>query len=167
MKNIIFNFEFTSIEPYVDIIRCWILFLPGNNSNGMLLFCRRTKKKKAKLDSYMQTISESPPATPRLQHVLPVPVPNGGWPLLLPPARQNTRPATPKLRHAHLLPLEALPPASYLIEQYTPPYTPTHKPRKPRVAHKHPSLREKNGSPLKQAWVLPESDYSSGEDQQG
>lgn len=126
-----------------------------------------SRQKKTRLDSYMEAILEESPATPRLQHALPVPVLNRGWPLVLPPLRQDTRPATPKPKHAQLVPLAALPPPWYLVEQDSPPHTPTHKPGKPRIVHKQPSLREKKGSPLKQSWIRPGSDDPSGENQLG
>jgi hypothetical protein len=126
-----------------------------------------SRQKKTRLDSYMEAILEEPPATPRLQHALPVPVPNQGWPLVLPPLRQDTRPATPKPKHDQVVPPGALPTPSYLVEQDTPPHTPTCKPRKPRVVHKQPSPREKKGSPLKQSWIRAGSDNPSGENQLG
>jgi hypothetical protein len=44
------------------------------------------KNKSHDIDSYMEAISEELPATPRLQHVLPVPVPvpHERWPTILP-----------------------------------------------------------------------------------
>jgi hypothetical protein len=119
------------------------------------------RKKKTKLDSYMESILESPPATPTLQHALPVHMRSVSWPLVLAPAWQETRPTTPKLRHAQLAP-----PASYPVKQDAPSCAPMHELRRAPAVHKQPSPREKRDSPLKQSWLLPDSDTSSGENHQ-
>jgi hypothetical protein len=75
-------------------------------------------------------------------------------------------PATPRLHHAMPVPMDSWPLALPTVKQDTPPATPTHKPRKPRIVHKQALPREKKGSPLRESWVLPESDNSSGENQQ-
>jgi hypothetical protein len=53
----------------------------GKNPHSSRNLERNTRHE---LDLYMEAISEELPATPRLQHVLHVPVPHERWPMILP-----------------------------------------------------------------------------------